>query len=284
MKQTEILKNIYSNINQDNIENLINYLEKLGGKKLKPNSKRNNIFKVKWTAKEEHLIARCQIQSSIDYLLGLKNDFTKKQIRIVIAELKKFVELLDKNENVSFIIVSTNTLPSAIHFSFAENLFYKHQIREQNQDNYSTDLLTIYSLRLSLENRIRGLLGIDFATSKNKNIGLSTLIKVAKSLKSVEYSEEINWNEIEWVNNWLNHHMHRHIRPFPWVIYQSIKILEPLLDPKEALFRNGREIYSFYSSTFVENEIEFEKEIIEKLKEQYENIEIKWNSEREICK
>jgi hypothetical protein len=284
LKQTETLKNIYSNIDKENIENLIHYLEKLGGKNLKLNCIRNNIFKVKWTLKEEQLIARCHIQSSIQYLSSLKNDFTKKQIQIVIADIKRFVQLLDKNENLSFIIVSTNTLPSAVHFSFAEDLFYKHQIREQNQDNYSTDLLTIYSLRLSLENRIRGLLGIDYATSNHQNIGLSTLIKIAKTLENVEYSKEINWNEIEWVNNWLNHHMHRHIRPFPWVIYQSIKTLKPLLDPKEPLLKNGREIHSFYSATFVENENEFEKEIISKLKEKYENIEITWNSKREISK
>ncbi|WP_407557924.1 hypothetical protein [Winogradskyella sp. 4-2091] len=78
--------------------------------------------------------------------------------------------------------------------------------------------------------------------------------------------------------------MHRHIRPFPWVIYQSIKTLKPLLDPKEPLLKNGREIHSFYSATFVENENEFEKEIISKLKEKYENIEINWNSKREISK
>ncbi|MBA6153186.1 hypothetical protein [Gelidibacter maritimus] len=284
MKQTEILKNIYNKIDKENVDHLIFYLNQLGGKSLKYNCKRNNILKVKWFDKEAQLIARCHIQSAIDYLIHLGSDFTEKQIKIVIADLKNFVQLLDKNEKVDFIIMSTNTLPSAIHFSFAKNLFYKHQIREQNQNNYSIDLLTLYSLRLSLENRIRGLLGIDYATSKGKNTGLSSLIKIVKTLESVEYSKEINWDEIEWVNNWLNHHMHRHIRPFPWIIHQAIEILKPLLDPQEPILKNGREIYSFYSSTYLENEMEFEKEINSKLRTKYPNVEINWKSQREICK
>ncbi|WP_028891189.1 hypothetical protein [Tenacibaculum sp. 47A_GOM-205m] len=284
MKQTYFLKNTYYNTNQENITKLIDYLTLIGGKNLKLNCKRSNIFKVKWTDKEFPLITRCHVQSSIDYLKTFNDDFKEKQIKIVIADIANIIKFLDKNENIDFILVSTNTLPSAIHFSFAENLFFNHQIKEQNQNNYSTDLLTIYALRLSLENRIRGLLGIDFATSNGQNIGLSTLIKVAKSLKKVEYSMNVNWDEIEWVNHWLNHHMHRHIRPFPWIIFQAIEILKPLIDPKEPILINGKKTHSFYNATIIENEFELQKEIEYILKEKYENIIINWKSKREVVK
>ncbi|WP_431137974.1 hypothetical protein, partial [Psychroserpens mesophilus] len=79
-----------------------------------------------------------------------------------------------------------------------------------------------------------------------KNIGLSTLIKVSKGLNSVEYSNKMDWTEIEWVNNWLNHHMHRHLRPYPWIIHQALEVLIPFVDPKEPLVKSNRTIHSFY--------------------------------------
>jgi hypothetical protein len=63
-------------------------------------------------------------------------------------------------------------------------------------------------------------------TCKGKNIGLNSLIKLSKELKTVKYSKAVNWTEIEWINIWINHHMHRHIRPYPWVIYQAIELID----------------------------------------------------------
>jgi hypothetical protein len=216
--------------------------------------------------------------------MSIRTVYTNDQIKVVIADLSKYVKFLDVNEDVSFILLSTNTLPSAIHFDIAKRLFLTHQIRKQNQNSYNTDLLTIYSLRLSLESRIRGLLGIDYATNKGKSIGLAILIKVSKKLKSVSYSNEFNWTEIEWINDWLNHHMHRHIRPYPWLIYQAIETLKSFLDPKEPRLIEDRTVYSFYNATYVRNEIELEKEIDTTLKLEYPEIEIKWLSKREIVK
>lgn len=284
LKKTNHLKSAYINSTQENIEGLIDYLQNIGGKTLTMICLRQNAFKTEWTMRENKLICRCHVQNATEYLISIKNDFSNNQIKVVIADIAKYVKALDTNEDVSFIMVSTNTLPSAIHFDIAKRLFFTHQIRDQNQNNYNTDILTIYSLRLSLESRIRGLLGIDYATNKGKNIGLSTLIKVSKGLKSVNYSDEFNWAEIEWINNWLNHHMHRHIRPYPLIIFQAIEALKSFLDPKEPLLIDDRIVYSFYTATYVYNEVELEKEIETALKREYPEIEIKWLSEREIVK
>ncbi|AIZ42367.1 hypothetical protein [Cellulophaga baltica] len=191
---------------------------------------------------------------------------------------------LDSNEDTSFILISTNTLPSAIQFDSAKRLFYNHQIRKQNQNNYSTDLLALYAIRLSLESRVRGLLGIDYATTNGKNIGLSTFMKIAKGLKYVEYSSNTEWTEIEWVNNWLNHHMHRHLRPYPWIIHQALEVLRLLVDPKEPLIKSNRTIYSFYSATYVIDESALQKEIEATLKELHIKVQIRWLDKREIVK
>jgi hypothetical protein len=197
-------------------------------------------------------------------------------VKAVIADIAPYVKKLDLNEDVSFILLSTNTLPSAIHFDIASRLFLTHQIRDQNQNNYGTDLLAIYSLRLSLESRIRGLLGIDFATINGKPVGLNKLIKVAKTLKSVKYSETVNWTEIEWVNEWINHHMHRLLRPHPWIIYQAIESLKSFLDPKDPVTLDDRTTYSFYSATYVVNERELHNEIESALKVECPTMVITW--------
>lgn len=284
MNKTTYLKSAYTNSTKENIELLIKYFQNIGGKTLTGICRKQNAFKVKWKNTEDSLMSRCHIQNASEYLLSIIGNYSEGQIKIVIADISKYIRNLDDNEDISFIILSTNTLPSAIHFNIATILFNSHQIREQNQNNYNTDLLVIYSLRLSLENRIRGLLGIDYATCKGKNIGLNSLIKLSKELKTVKYSKAVNWTEIEWINIWINHHMHRHIRPYPWVIYQAIESLKPFVDPKEPYIFENTVRYSFYSATFVENEEEFHIEIESALKLVYPEIAIKWLSKREIMK
>jgi hypothetical protein len=281
---TTHLKSAYNNLTKETLDGLINYLKNIGGNSLTVICRRQNAFKTKWTKGELKLRSRCHIQNAVDYLQYIEDKYSERQIKVVIADISKYVHYLDANEDVGFIILSTNTLPSAIHFDTAKRLFYTHQIRDQNQNNYNTDLLAIYALRLALENRIRGLLGIDFAINKGKNVGLASLIKVCKGLKSVKYSDTVNWTVIEWVNDWLNHYMHRHIRPYPWIIHQAIESLKTFIDPKEPLVTESSTIHSFYSATYVESEEELHQEIASALKLERPDIEIAWLSKREVLK
>ncbi len=284
MDKTSNLKTVYSDTNLNNVLQLVNYFKTIGGKEISLSCRRQNGFKTKWPQREENLRTRCHIQNAAEYLDSIKNDFSIEQIKIVIADIATYIKILDANEDVDFILLSTNTLPSAIHFDTARKLFYTHNIREQHKNNYSTDLLTLYSLRLSLESRIKGLLGIDFATDKGKPIGLNTFIKISKNLKSVNYSNKFNWTEIDWVNEWINHHMHRLLRPYPWIIHQAIEALKPFIDPKEPVQTKGKITYSFYSATIVENEIEFQQEVETALKSKYPTINIQWKTSREIMR
>jgi hypothetical protein len=282
LNKTTYLKISYSDPTPENLEQLIHYFQRIGGKVLSVSCRRQNAFKTKWTKREETLRNRCHIQNAVEYLKSIKKNYSQGQIKVIIADIAEYVKNLDSNEDVSFILLSTNTLPSAIHFDIAKRLFLTHQIRDQNQNNYGTDLLTIYSLRLSLESRIRGLLGIDYATNNGKPVGVNLLIKVSKELKSVKYSETVNWSEIEWINEWINHHMHRLLRPHPWIIHQAIESLKSFVDPKDPVLIDDRTIYSFYSTTYVVNENELHNEIESALKTEYPKIVIKWKDKREI--
>ncbi len=282
MTKTTNLKVAYYDSSLENFKLLVNYLQSIGGKLLSLNCRRQNAFKTRWTKKEEELRNRCHIQNAVEYLESIKDNYSKGQIQTVIADISTYVKKLDLNEDESFIALSTNTLPSVIHFDIAKRLFLTHQIRDQHQDNYGTDLVSIYSLRLSLESRIKGLLGIDFAIAKGKPLGLKSLINIAKELKSIKYSEKFNWQDIEWVNDWINHHMHRSIRPYPWIIYQALLSLEPLIAPKEPIQIDDRTIYSWYSSTIVEDQKSLHEEIESMFNAKYADIKIAWLDKSDV--
>jgi len=77
--------------------------------------------------------------------------------------------------------------------------------------------------------------------------------------------------------------MHRHIRPYPWVIYQAIQVLEPLLNSKKSVtLKNGRKLYSFNSPGYVENEEKYDLEIENLLIEKYPKIKISKLNYKEV--
>jgi hypothetical protein len=168
LNTTTHLKTCFTDPTLENVEGVIKYFQNIGGKTLSVICKRQNAFKTIWKKREENLRIRCHVQNAAQYLESIKYHYSEGQVKTVIAEIAPYVKNLDLKEDVSFIVLSTNTLPSATHFDIAKRLFLTHQIGDQNQNNYGTDILTIYSLRLSLESRIRGLLGIDFATPQRK--------------------------------------------------------------------------------------------------------------------
>lgn len=148
---------------------------------------------------------------------------------------------------------------------------------------YDLDILVLYALRLSLERRILGFLGIDFIISNEKPVGLSKLLKIVKKLDNVIYKDEIDWDKIEVVNNWINHHMHRHLRPYPWVIHQAFEVVDPLLEKSKVI--DGNTIhYSIHASTFVHDEEAFHAEIEERINAEMPNVYIAWKANKDILK
>ena len=284
--KTDYCKRVYFNTdNQNSIDDLIDYLTKISGKSLKTSRIRHYIFKTSWKSKENLDRSRCQIKAGIEYLKFLRNrENSKQQIQTLIADILPYIESLDDYEDISFIIGNSNIIHSTIHFHSAKNLFFNHQILKSHQDNYMSDLLTVYSLRLSLEKKIRAMLGIDYAKKSNgSKVGLSTFIDTLKEITCIQYFEKIDWQEIILVNDWANHFMHRHIRPYPWTIYQAILILEPLLNSKKPIkLKSGQNLYSFDSPGYIEKEKEYDEEIEKILNRKIPDIQISKLDYKEI--
>lgn len=272
-------------LSKGKVDDLINYFESISGKQLSIKHIRNRLFKIRWKRQEYEMITSCHLKASAIYLDHLikKNKVIDKQIiRTVIADISQFVEIADPSQNTSFILASTNILPSLIHYKQAESIFYDHKLPHSAINNYRNDLLVLYALRLSLEKRIHGLLSIDIVKNRNHPIGLASIIKIARRLKSIHYSPTINWDEIEMVNKWLNHHMHRHIRPFPWIIHQAFEVLNNILLPGKYKKSNTRITHSYYASTVIESCEKLKEEFIAEFYKDYPEGDVRWSLDKEV--
>ncbi|MGQ1908817.1 hypothetical protein ACT3CE_03410 [Marinifilum sp. RC60d5] len=286
LETNRILKNAYKQADLENVDAMINYLELISGKELETSFIRQNLFKTRWKQSEIKKIARCHVKASILYLKHLLStkeiNALTREIQMTIAELVDYVKKLDLNQDTSFIVVSTNELPSSAHYLNATELFYNHNIREDYQNNYDCDVLVLYALRLTLEKRIYSTAGIDRILNKNnKPIPLSKMIDFIQGLKNIEFSANIKWDEIKHVNKWLNHFMHRNLRPHPWIIHQAIETLNNILNGKPYK-SNNRVYHSRYSATVVKDVKKLDDEIKSKINDEFPNSRITWLHNREL--
>ena len=279
MNSTEILKNTFYNPTDKNLTESIDYLTTLSKTVFKESHRREFILKTSWKEKEFKKRDLCHVQSATKYFSDNKDFLKQEQIKIVIADLSYFLKRLKAHQNFDFLLGNTNIVPIVINLKIARSIFTNHQIPGEHKDSYSSGTLSIYALRLSLEQRIRGLLGIIYAENKGRPIGLASLIKIAKDLKSVEYHQSINWTQIELVNKWINHFMHRALRPEPWTIYESFEILQPLIDPTFSLIKEGREYHSWHNAAFVLDADEYKNEVKTEIRRKYGEVKIHWASE-----
>jgi hypothetical protein len=279
-----IVKSTYHAPSQENVKKLIEYLFSISGKKLSIDFIRQNILKFKGI-KNFKTVGRCHLQAAaiyLDHLIShlLPRDY-EGSVEATIAEVIPIIREFDPEEDCSFVLISTNTLPSTLHYRQAHWIFYKNTFPEEANSRYQVDILVLYDLRLSLEKRILGFLGLESIIIKGKPVPLSALIFVVSQLKNIEYHPDIKWENISKANDFLNFYMHRHRRPFPWTIHQVFEIFNPLI--KSGRHEDGGVIYgSAYSSTFVRDEKKLQKEIEESLSSKFPGVDLKWRHSRDI--
>jgi len=285
--KTEFLKQVYYSPNRDNLKSLITYLESLEGRKFKSTQIANYITKTKWKKKESKTLFRVHIQIITKYLKQLNYDLStdKKIIKSIIGDITEVFKIYENksNEDLEWIILSTNVLPSFVHFKQIKSLFEDKQLGCSVGKSNDYDLLSVFGARLALEKRVLGLLKIDYALVAGKPIGISKLINLVESLDSIEFHHNLDWKLIQKVNKWLNHYIHRQLRPWPWSIFQIYQYLDVILE-NGVIEKDGRTIYSFYYSTVVVDEKKLDEELRTKLSTEFRDISIKWRHVREAVK
>ena len=264
----------------------IRELKNIAGKSYKIAFVRKSILTSEWKEQEQNDRARCHVQAALLYLDTLagsfENPISQEKISAIIADLEHIVKVLDPDLRLSHAILSTNTIPSTIHYKHAETLFYSRSIKKEDQSTYSLDLLVVYALRLALEKRINGLLGIDILMDrKNIPVSLSKKLKIVAGLKQICYDQSVKWDEIRLANDWMNHYIHRQMRPYPWVIHQVFEILNPILLPGKIMY-GSKEVFSYYWSTVVLNEVTFQKEIVSCFDKHVPDYSAHWDEKQEV--
>lgn len=284
MAVSTIIRKTYEEPSKENTQSLIKFLDEISGNELKIAYIRQYLFKTTWKGKEDIIRSRCHLKAASTYMKYLiENDLSKEQNRnalvTTIADISPYVNKMKEPNDPTFSIGSTNDLPSTVHYGHAKKLFFDKTLLPTTNGSYSFDLTTLYILRLSIEKRIKGILGLDFIKRSTKNtfIGLKQIINIAKKLKTVKYDESINWHQIIWVNDWLNHHIHRNLRPYPWVIYQSILVLDTILEIVE---HNGG--YSYYGSSVTTDKVILRQEIEDEILHFFPDASIFWANTHKV--
>jgi len=281
-----VLKKTYKQITEENCRELLTYLWSISGKRLSLTAVRQAIFKTSWKSEEIKHRNRCQVQAAamyLEYLLEQPwSDKIKNDIKTLIAEVRIFVRDIDPEEDTSFVLLSTNSLPSTIHYMHAEYLFYHNMLPKDTDKRYSIDILVLYAIRLSMEKRMLAFLGIDYVETENGGpVLLSRLFPVIKSLQNIEFDEGVDFDQIKWVWDWLNHYMHRHLRPYPWVIHQAFQVLNPLLLPSNKVTPKTT-VYSYYASTVIRDWHVLKNEVETAISQLVPGARIFWRSELEL--
>jgi hypothetical protein len=80
---------------------LINYIQNIAGKTLTVICRRQNVFKAKWDKQEVNFRNRCHVQNATNYLQSIKDNYSERQIKVVVAGIAEYVNSLDANEDVS---------------------------------------------------------------------------------------------------------------------------------------------------------------------------------------
>lgn len=263
----------YNNPSPESIKKLIETLKSIVGKPFNINRIYNLIFNKKnWNEKEHINFQKANILAACEYLtyLGKQgvNENYAQNVRTCLAGLNLILKeyLKDKYEECSTINI--NYISSFSHFQMTKSLFENNSLPTKMDNRIHLDLPVLYLLRLSLEGRVHGFLGIDIIRIKNRPLDFSKILKITSKMKSISFNSEINWCNISIVNDWINHFMHRHLRPYPWTIFYAIKIISPLFEKGVFRFSDGM-THSIYASTQIQNRESLKNELIEIVKTDY---------------
>jgi hypothetical protein len=286
------IRRFYSSLDSKNIEEIIrssgyviDYL-KVYSSKLKLNGLLQRILMIEWDERNQSLRDKAIVQAARKYIQKLLSDLNTytefitpitNSIKTAIADLFPTIIRLDKDFGKPFIIGNTNTMETSMQFHFLENLFFSHRI-PPSADKYQIDHLTVPFLRALLESKIKQVLGIDILRDEsNKSIEVSKILKLFSELKSIKLNKSFETGILKLIMEWLNHYMHRNIRPEPYVFNSVLEFLRPIFTPGNISSKN-RKLYSINSSAFVEDLEIYHNEVELKLQKKFPNCFIVWTS------
>lgn len=277
------LKNIDVPLILSEGNNILSYLKKYSGK-YKSNGVLSRILLIEWEKKNIPERDKAIVQSAINYIsyflkLVEKNDENLdayiSNIKMGVADLKPTICRVDKNIDFEFLLGNTNTQQTSIQHKIVESLFYKNLL-PKNASKYDLEHLTVPFLRTILESKIKGILGIDILRNeRNSAIELPDLLKILPDLKSISLHNAYDPNILSMIMKWLNHFMHRNLRPESYIVYQILQYIDPLFRPGKITHQDGI-LFSINSSAFTNDIDAYHSEVENILSSKFPGCYIQW--------
>ncbi len=263
--------------------NLLSYLKKYSGT-FKPNGVLNRILMIEWNIKHIPERDKAIVQSAINYISYFLKLVEKQDdnldayisnIKTGIVDLKPTICRIDENIDFEFLLGNTNIQETSIQHKIVEYLFYKNSL-PKNASKYDLEHLTIPFLRTILESKIKGILGVDILRNdKNLSIDLSDLLKILPDLKSISLHKAYAPNILSMIMKWLNHFMHRNLRPESYILYQLLQYIDPLFRPGKITHEDGV-LFSINSSAFTNDIDAYHAEVENILSSKFPGCYIQW--------
>ncbi len=258
------------------IENL-----KIKSSNLKDSGLLKEILKIKWRNSEQR--KRAFIQAALKYLEFLKEEINVaeskelnyhiKNLKISLADLAFYASEFNSEIDFSFILVSPNSQPTPYQFDLLISIFYQNTIKESH-DKYLIDLVVVPILRTILESKVKSILGIDIINdSKGRPIEISKLLSLISKSKVLIKHKSLELSNLKQIFEWLNHMMHRNIRPDIFVLHFVIKYLQPIF---ESSWLEKETRWSIFASALVPDINDYKKEIKSICEKEFEGSQIYW--------
>ena len=206
-------------------------------------------------------------QTIIEFL----NDF--------IGDIKGFVQIVDPEQDFSWLLYNTNSSLSHFYFDEVCNLLYGEQ-RKSIDSDAKFNLATLV-IRHTLEQRIKKLIGLDYLLKNNNPVPFSNVLEAIIKLPNLQKRSEIDFKKLEKINSWANQHLHRGIRPLPWQMEWAENEIKKLFYKGKTIDEQRLSLFaSFETNDLNKLREDFEALIIQK----YPNVTIhfEWKSHAEI--
>lgn len=228
----------------------------------------NHLFKTRWNGKEIKNLAVVHVNAakiSLERLLILNpktdNPIITEFLIDFICDLKYWMNIVDPAQDFSWLYLNTNNSTSHCYLMFVRSHLYGVD-REKFRDHDARFITATLLIRHTIEQRIKGILGIDYILSSNRPVSLSNIIDAISNMSKLKLRKGIDFKRISKINDWANHHLHRGLRPSSWQQEWAEIELRKLFYIGQTSDLISNSIYaSFETESIIEARKEFESEI-----------------------
>lgn len=267
------------------LSHIVEYLNGLSVLDKKGNWIFDHIFKKSWSEKEiknmaiaNVAAARITLNRLLQKFPKIDNEVLKEFCIDLICDIEFWMIKVDPKQDFSWFILNTNH--SVSHSYYMAVRFALYGVDSEKFNTYDSRFINAtLMIRNTIEQRIKGLTGIDSIHRPKNPVPLSVIIDVLCDLTHLYPKTGIELKKVGKINDWANHFLHRGIRPKPWQLEWAENELGKLFFIGDT---SDKRTHSIYAAFETENLISLRNEFESKITEKYNDVQIVWMNSAEI--